>query len=77
MVSVKEFRKQFEERQKTRTKYGDCAQCQKPVTRETEGPGEEIRFVTVDGVRRPLHGDCYYDALGAEIERHPVAKPRR
>ncbi|HME86927.1 MAG TPA: hypothetical protein VKE88_00780 [Candidatus Nanoarchaeia archaeon] len=27
--------------------------------------------------KKPVHGDCYFDEFGKEIEAHPIISPRR
>lgn len=64
MASVEDLRSG-----KIKIDYDKCGIC-----------GKEIRDVHTDLIIRlegtAVHDDCYYNALGDEIERHPIYCPR-
>lgn len=74
MVSTKRFLSEVEERASAPKNHGDCPLCGHPITNETES-GENPQFVKIEGKDVRAHADCYWDALGDAIEKHPVAKP--
>lgn len=54
---------------KIRNNGTKCIKCKKPISS------------TVTGIQKVRDGymcdDCYFDALGEEIEKHPIVSPRR
>jgi hypothetical protein len=74
MVSVKEFRAQYEAKKHKPKVHGTCPLCEKPITNATEA-GEEPQFVKVNGEDVRAHAWCFWEKFGEEIEAHPIGRP--
>ena len=49
---------------------GKCAICGEPIT---DVHPDEVRMIP----KGPVHDDCYFGALGDEIEKNPIVNPAR
>jgi len=72
-LTSREFMELLEHDAPLHSYRGDCPMCGHPIVDQLR---EDDQFIVVEGKHLLVHEDCYFDALGNEIDQHALFMPR-
>ena len=72
-LTFSQFKEELEKETPLKSYRGDCPLCGHPIVDQLR---EDDQFICVEGKHLLVHDDCYFHALGNELDQCAIFMPR-